>query len=177
MTTFCQRTSECNWGLIKHCEGNMPASCKTLAKQLLQLYHYTGAENEQRVWRPELKHALWISGQGLHSVRLCVELQPFAILWGNQGIWHQLSSRTGRDSPNIQYQHSSNPSLYFHWRDKTAKIMTVVLFMLRSSPAIKLGVDIVWEWRGLSRQKIWSRFSSTFISWLRHTAVTDRKRF
>lgn len=26
----------------------------------------------------------------------------------------------GQDSPNIQYQHSFKPSLYFHWRDKTS---------------------------------------------------------
>lgn len=57
----------------------------------------------------------------------------------------------GQDSPNIQYQHSSNPSLYFHWRDKTrhrhgnrgdAPIMAVALIMLVSS----LG-DHVWEWK------------------------------
>lgn len=56
--------------------------------------------SENRI-RP--RHALSICGQGLSdhhyrlpSVGLCAELQPFAILEGNQGIWHRLSSRTGQ---------------------------------------------------------------------------------
>lgn len=77
-------------------------------KQLLQLKCYTSSENEHCAQRPGPRHALSISGQGLsdhhyrlHSAGLCVELQPFAILWGNQGIWHQLSSRTGQSKYTV----------------------------------------------------------------------------
>lgn len=65
----------------------------------------------------------------------------------------------GQDNPNIQYLHACNPSLYFHWRDKTrcrhgnrgvTVLITVVLITLRSSMAIKLKGDHVWEWKWLS---------------------------
>lgn len=82
--------------------------CKTACKQPLQLWFYTNAENEQWAARLQPKYTLSISGQGLsdhhyrlHSVGLCAELQSFAILWGNRGIWHRLSLRTGQSKYTV----------------------------------------------------------------------------
>lgn len=80
-------------------------------------------------------------------------------------------SPRGQDSPNIQYQHSSKPSLYFHWRDKTRhrhgnRADAAALIMLVSSLTRELQGDHVWEWKWLSQQKIGSLFISAFVSLL-----------
>lgn len=100
LTTFCQcALLKSDFELLTYYIAHTPASCKILAK---------APENEQWMWRLRPRHTLSISGQGLsdhhyrlHSVRLCVELQSFAILWGNQGIWHWLSSRTGQSKYTV----------------------------------------------------------------------------
>lgn len=109
LTAFCQCTSfKSNFGLIRHCTAHTPASCKTLANSFSSSDFYASAENEQCAGRLGPRHTLSISGQGLsdhhyrlHSVRPCVELQPFAILRGNQGCWHQLYLRTGQSKYTV----------------------------------------------------------------------------
>lgn len=80
-----------------------------LAKQLLQLstpLERAKVNNERGGSGP--RHALSIPGQGLsdhhyrlHSVRLCVELQPFAILWRNRGNLAPSSWRTGQSNYTV----------------------------------------------------------------------------
>lgn len=117
--------TESHFGL-RNCSAHTPASCKTLRDSWTISTALSLRERWKWTMRARLRprHAHSIPGQGLsdhhyrlYSVRICVELQPFAILWRNQGIWHHFSR--GQDSPTIQYQHSPSPSLYFHWREKT----------------------------------------------------------
>lgn len=110
--------------------------------------------------------ALSIAGQGLsdhhyrlHSVGLVCVLSYSLSQSSEETREFGTDFPRGRDSPNIQYQHSCNPSLCFHLRDKAEKgreavMMAVVVIMPRSFLAIKLRGDSVWEWKWLSQQKI-----------------------
>lgn len=104
LTTFCQCTLfKSNFRLIRRCTAHTSTSCKTLANSFYSSDSTRALKmnNERRgLGQGTLSECL---GQGLsdhhyrlRSVRPCVELQPFAILWGNQGSWHRLSSRTGQ---------------------------------------------------------------------------------
>lgn len=172
LTTFCQYTLlKSNFGLIRHCAAH---TSKTLSNSF-----YSSNSTQTMKVNNERKG----SGQGMLSQSLakvsaiiitvctqsgCVELQPFAILWGNQGIWHRLSSRTGQSKYTVST--FLQPLIIFSldgqdtgMRREETVIMAVALW---SSPAIKLRGDGVWEWKWLSQQKIGSLFISAFISLL-----------
>lgn len=103
---FVSTLLESNFGLLSRCTGHTH-QC-TPCKSASTAPNSTWALKMSNEHRGCGQGTLSISGQGLgdhhyrlHSVRLCVELQPFAILWGNQGIWHQLSSRTGQSKYTV----------------------------------------------------------------------------
>lgn len=169
LTTICQHILlKSNFRLIRHCMGHTPASCKTLANSF---YSST--------WK-KMSNESEVSGQGtlsqspakVSAIIITVCTQSGCVLSYSLS---QSSEETrefgtdfprGQDSPNIQYQHSSNPSLCFHWRDETrhrnrGDAPVMALITLVSS----LG-DHVWEWKWLSQQKIGSLFISAFVSLL-----------
>lgn len=163
-----------NFGLIRQCcSPHASISCKTLANSF---YSSTGALKMNNEHTGSGQGTLSPSTAKVSTIIITVCTQSGRVLSYSLS---QSSEETrefgtdfppGQDSPNIQYQHSSKPSLYFHWRDKTrggrrdAVIMAVVLIMLRSYLAIKLRGDSVWEWKWLSPQK--KNLSSFQLSFL-----------
>lgn len=129
LTTFCQLTLfQSNFELIRHSKAHTPASCKTPANSFYSTNAVVLATRALKMSN-ERKG----SGQGTLSHSLAKVSAIIITVCTQSGcvLSYSLSQSSeetrefgtdfprGQDSPNIQYQHSSNPSLYFHWRDKT----------------------------------------------------------
>lgn len=125
LTTFCQHTLlKSNFGLIRQCAAHTAASCKTLANRL-------SCPNATRALKMNNEHKG--PGQGTLSQSLAKVSAIIITVCTQSGcvLSYSLSQSSeetgefgtdfprGQDSPNIQYQHSFNRSLYFLWRDET----------------------------------------------------------
>lgn len=125
LNPLCQCTlSKSNFGLIRPCSAHTPASCKTLANSSYRS-NATSAVKMNNERKGPGQSTLSGSLAKVSAIIITVCTQSGCVLSYSLS---QSSEETrefgtdfpgGQDSPNIQYQHSSNPSLYFHWRDET----------------------------------------------------------
>lgn len=117
---YQSKSLKSNFGWLKCCMAHTPASCKTLANcfnsfsSALKVSNGCGGQGTLS-HSPAKVSAIIITvctqSGGVLSYRLS-QFSEETREFGTNFPW-------GQDSPNIQYQHSSNPSLYFHCRDKT----------------------------------------------------------
>lgn len=118
---FVSTLLESNFGLIRRCMGH---THQYLAQLLLQLQTL----HEPWKWAMSMKDMASAHSRSpakVQEIIITVCAQSDCVLSYSLS---QSSEETrefgtsfprGQDSPNIQCQHSSKPSLYFHWRDRT----------------------------------------------------------